>query len=266
MGLMVDGWAMLGQSFGDVDGWELLDVVGFRLAYLINVARMFQGGFFSPKSISPFRLTMVTSVRALKRHLIGLIWYIKGWVLIELFLFLFEITKKILLNDFFWEIFVLRMRSSHFFLEKGLGDGYMRTPILTRFTQHHLRSWGCDPLYQQFWQMKKGQNAWHWALPLHIVHWGKSTPQMLNQWRFRSRQAGCYVGGGILSYTWPELAMISDVIQSFWMTKKYPINEAGETNESCPAFCCALNSSTTPIWPPVNGSIVVGGQNENCKA
>lgn len=79
----------------------------------------------------------------------------------------------------------------------------MRTPpILTRFTQHHLRSWGCDPLYQQFWQMKKGQNAWHWALPLHILHWGKSTPQMLNQWRFRSRQAGCWRRHFILYLAW----------------------------------------------------------------
>ena len=38
------------------------------IAYLIDVARMFQVGFFSPKSEAPFRLTMVTSVRALKRH------------------------------------------------------------------------------------------------------------------------------------------------------------------------------------------------------
>ena len=44
-GLMVDGWA----NPLDVDGWELLDVVGwcwwFGLAYLIDVARMFQVGF-----------------------------------------------------------------------------------------------------------------------------------------------------------------------------------------------------------------------------
>lgn len=220
---------------------------------------------FQPEvGAAPFRLTMVTSVRALKRHLMGLIWYIKGWILIELFLFLFEITKKILFNVFFWEFVVLRMRSSHFFLEKGLGDGYMRTPILTRFTQHHLRSWGCDPLYQQFWQMKKGQNAWHWALPLHILHWGKSTPQMLNQWRFRSRQAGCWRRHFILYLAWIGHDFRCHSV--FLNDKKVPDKWSWWDQWELPGVLLCIefiNNSDMAACERLN---CCGGQNENCKA
>ena len=245
---MVDGWANPLGMLMVVSCWMLL----------VDVARMFQVGFSARSRFSPVQADY-GDIRQGPWNGIWLVWYdiSKDEFSLSCFYFYLRSPRRFCLMIFF-ESFLFWEWDPHIFLEKGLGDGYMRTLHFDSFYPASLEKLRLRPFVPAILANEEGTKCL--ALSISFAY---SALRKINSADAKSVKIQKQTGGMLrwrrhLSYTWPELAMISDVIQSFWMTKKYPINEAGETNESCPAFCCALNLSTTPIWPPVNGSIVVG--------
>ena len=108
---------------------------------------------------APFRLTMVTSVRALKRPSLvsPSLWFVTGW-LIKIFQdelslsslhFNLRSTGGACLDVFFWDSFFVWMRSSHFFWRKDYCRWQIyKDPLVIRFkpaSLEKLRLWPFVP-------------------------------------------------------------------------------------------------------------------------